>query len=75
MSQKDSSSAKRPDDKGGKCTSRRPPIVCPPHQCLAPCSCKGFTRTEFDIQEYMRLVESKNMPWELPPAKKHVYGF
>ena len=54
-------------DSRGKCTSWRPPIMCPPHQCLSPCSCNGFARTEFDIQEYKRLVDSKYMPWVSPP--------
>ncbi len=77
MSHKDDSSAKHPDKKGGRCTSWRPPVMCPPNQCLYPCSCKGFTRTEFDIQEYKRLVDSKNMPWALQPSpiKRANFGF
>jgi hypothetical protein len=77
MSHNDSSSAKHPDSKKdwGKCPSCRPPVMCPPHQCLSPCSCKGFTRTEFDIQEYKRLVDSNSMPWAPAPMKRKNFGF
>lgn len=63
------SSATRPDSKQ-KCTNWRPAAMCPPNQCLFPCSCGGFTRTEFDILEYKRLVDSKNMPWVPLPSSK-----
>ena len=71
------SSAKQPSSDSGSCTAARPPIMCPPHQCLYPCSCKGFTRTEFDIQEYKRLVDSKGMPWapQPQPLKRKAAGF
>lgn len=77
MSQVENPKPVRPSDNDGRCPSRRPPIMCPPHQCLSPCSCKGFSRTEFDIQEYKRLVDSKSMPWAPPPQpiKKFGLGF